>query len=177
MCSVSIYRHCTQLHLSTPFPLLNPTEYYLTFKDMLKCVYWWTMDSPEDRKIWENIKHGRDLMNAANPTFSFSLLSTWVLRLRDLFRVRELISDRAWALIIFFPFPSLHSPWYLRPRASLPCSGQFAFLSYHSVIQWYMFSICNGLNALQALRNTGAIEEGTVAALREFTLMGKKTTE
>ena len=54
-------------------------------------------------------KHGRDLMNPASPTFSFSLLSTWVLRLRDLFRVRELISDRAWALIIFFlsfsPFP------------------------------------------------------------------------
>ena len=121
-------------------------------------------------------KHGRDLMNPDSPTFSFSLLSTWVLRLRDLFRVRELINDRAWALIIFFLFLLSIPLWYLRPGASLPCSGQFAFPSYHSVIQWYMFSICNGLNALQALRNTGAIEEGTVPALWEFTLMGKKKT-
>jgi len=40
-----------------------------------------------------------------------------------------------------------------------------------------MFSIYKGLNALQALRNTGAIEEGTVSALWEFTLMGEKNTE
>lgn len=119
-------------------------------------------------------KHGRDLMNPASPTFSFPLLSTWVLRLRDLFRVREPLMTEP-GLWLYFSFSFLSIPlWYLRPGASLPCSGQFAFPSYHSVIQWYMFSICNGLNALQALRNTGAIEEGTVPALWEFTLMGKK---
>lgn len=39
MHSVSIYRHCTQLAASFyPLTLLNPTEYYLTLKDMLKWV-------------------------------------------------------------------------------------------------------------------------------------------
>ena len=123
-------------------------------------------------------KSGRDLMNPPSPTFLFSHSGhRGSQRWSDLFRVKELISDRAWALIhfsfFFSPFPC--NSWGLGHHcpilASLP-----SLPSYHSVIQQYIFSICNGLDALQALGDTEAIGEGIVSVLWELTLM-EKTTE
>lgn len=126
------------------------------------------------RQIWR-YKHGRDLMNPASPTFSFSLLSTWVLRLRDLFRVRELINDRAWALIIFSfsfsPFP--YGIWGLGHRIALfwsVCLSLPTIPIYPVIhVQYLQWSECSA-----GIEEHRSYWRGYSSCPLGFTLWGKK---
>lgn len=102
------------------------------------------MDNPE--QIWENINMEETWWTLL-VNLSFSLLSTWVLRLETCLGVK-LVSSRAWALGAYFLSFSGIPLWYLRPGASLPCSGpiclSFLPFSYPVIhVQYLQWSECS----------------------------------